>query len=494
MFSILDRPVAFSTNRGKRLPIAFPLLALLLATISWSAPLNVAVNDLAARGVETSDASIISDRLRSELLNTGRFRVMERGQMDQILKEQAFQQSGMCDQSECAVEIGKLLSVDRMIVGSVGRIGEIYTLQARVLDVGTGEIVFTANQDFEGRIDGLLSQALPKLASRLASVTRTDSAGGKADLYVNASETGADVFLDGTKMGVSPLNLAGIPAGDHRVEVRKGERYSTISVELRPDDVRRLELALEIGMGSAKVFTDPAGADVLLDSLQPLGATPLKAERIPMGPHRLFVTLPGHLPQICSLQVRPQETSSLRLKLLPGALVTISVPVPARATLSRDSSDTIRKSLPGESWLRSGKWNLAVEAGKDWAPWSKSLEVGTKPQSLGVDLVHSKFWNDSTASSRHRTQVLAWRWTLGLATLAAAGAATYCHLEAAHAQDDANTARSTYDALSPGGDFASAKARYNAAHDDNETWSRNALIADIGAGLLAAGFFTTFAF
>jgi len=149
---------------------------LLAGTLAFGAPVHVAVDDLSPRGVTTSDAEILGDRLRAELLATGSFRVMERGQMDQILKEQSFQKSGSCDQSECAVEIGKLLAVDRMIVGSVGKLGELYTIQARILDVQTGEIVFSANQDYEGKIEGLLSKSLPELARRLAAAVKPVSA------------------------------------------------------------------------------------------------------------------------------------------------------------------------------------------------------------------------------------------------------------------------------------------------------------------------------
>jgi len=171
----------------KRIVLTRFFLVLLICGWAKASPVHVAVNDLTPRGVATTEAEILGDRLRMELLGTGAFRVMERGQMDQILKEQSFQSSGGCDQSECAIEIGKLLAVDRMIVGSVGKIGELFTIQARILDVQTGEIVFSANQDYEGKIEGLLSKSIPELARRLAVavqpktvVARSDSSGSVA--------------------------------------------------------------------------------------------------------------------------------------------------------------------------------------------------------------------------------------------------------------------------------------------------------------------------
>lgn len=148
-------------------------ISLSCAARTW----QVAVEDLTAQGVAPTEASILSDRLRSELLATGAFRVMERSQMDKVLKEQAFQASGACEGGECAIELGKLLSVERLVVGSVGRIGSVYTLQVRLLDVGSGEVVTTATDDRSGAIEGLLTISIPLLAKRLASAPQAGMGG-----------------------------------------------------------------------------------------------------------------------------------------------------------------------------------------------------------------------------------------------------------------------------------------------------------------------------
>jgi len=149
------------------------LLLLVLALIgpALARTSTVAVSDLAPQGIEASEAAVLSERLRAELIGTGAFQVMERSQMDQILKEQAFQQSGACDQSGCAVEIGKLLSVERIVVGSVGRIGGLYSVQLRLLDVRTGSVLSSVGQDRSGRTEDLLNTTVPELAKRLAETT-----------------------------------------------------------------------------------------------------------------------------------------------------------------------------------------------------------------------------------------------------------------------------------------------------------------------------------
>jgi len=71
----------------------------------------IAVSDVLGKGLPQSQADIISDRLRGELVKTGHFSVMERAQMDEVLKEQGFQQSGACTEQSCIVAMGQMLGV-----------------------------------------------------------------------------------------------------------------------------------------------------------------------------------------------------------------------------------------------------------------------------------------------------------------------------------------------------------------------------------------------
>lgn len=129
----------------------------------------VAVVPITGSGIEPSALQVVTDGLADELIKTGRVRVMERSQMETILKEQGFQQSGACDGSECAVQIGKLLSIDKMVVGSLGKIGTAYSLSVRAVDVGTGEVVSTSRKMQRGAIDEVVSDLLPTVAAELSA-------------------------------------------------------------------------------------------------------------------------------------------------------------------------------------------------------------------------------------------------------------------------------------------------------------------------------------
>lgn len=146
-----------------------PLLIVMsqLATAAPKALPLVAVMTLDARKIDTTDALTLRDALSNDLIGTGEVRVMERAQIEAILQEQGFQESGACDQNDCAVQVGKMLGIDRIIVGSVGKIGETYSVALRMVDVTTGEVISTASRNQRGQIDAVLTDLLPLVAADL---------------------------------------------------------------------------------------------------------------------------------------------------------------------------------------------------------------------------------------------------------------------------------------------------------------------------------------
>jgi sugar lactone lactonase YvrE len=135
-----------------------------------SAKPSIAILELDAKGGITSDeASIITDRLRAQLHQTGHFQILERAKMESLLKELGFQQSAFCDDSKCKAQIGKLLGVDGLVTGSVSRFDTLYTLSIRVLNVEKGVIIREEFQDCECPLKELLTQVTPQLVARLLS-------------------------------------------------------------------------------------------------------------------------------------------------------------------------------------------------------------------------------------------------------------------------------------------------------------------------------------
>jgi TolB-like protein len=99
---------------------------------------TVAILDFESIGSEEYLGKAVAEIIRTELVGTKKFRVAERAQIKKALSEQQLQMTGIID-DESAVQIGKLLGADLIIVGSVVKIGTSYTINSRLIDVQTGE-------------------------------------------------------------------------------------------------------------------------------------------------------------------------------------------------------------------------------------------------------------------------------------------------------------------------------------------------------------------
>jgi TolB-like protein len=146
--------------------IKFLLLIFLFSLCYSQEKKNIAVIDLDVReGISRGEAGTLTDRLRSMLVKTNAFIVVERDKMENILTEVGFQQTG-CVSTECAVEVGKILNVQQMVTGSIGKVGTLYTLDIRLVDVETSKIVRSVTRNYRGEIEGLVG-LMDEIANQL---------------------------------------------------------------------------------------------------------------------------------------------------------------------------------------------------------------------------------------------------------------------------------------------------------------------------------------
>ena len=81
----------------------------------------------------------ITDALTEAVFSTGKVKIIERANLEKILDEQKFQASGLVDESQAA-NIGVIAGVEYVCYGTIKEIENGYTVNARVVDVETGEI------------------------------------------------------------------------------------------------------------------------------------------------------------------------------------------------------------------------------------------------------------------------------------------------------------------------------------------------------------------
>ena len=160
-------------------------LILLISNLSFSQELPriavVGITSTAPGYIWRSDSPLslgATDLMINALLNANRFRVFERAKLDLLLQEQNFQNfSGLVDQTT-AVKLGKMIGVDAILTGSITnisfkksegirigpiKVGKSYAkvvMTIRIIDVTTGEILFSTVQEEEASKSGV-SGVLP---------------------------------------------------------------------------------------------------------------------------------------------------------------------------------------------------------------------------------------------------------------------------------------------------------------------------------------------
>ena len=126
---------------------------------------TIAVFDFIGNDINSNTARTLSDRLRIELVKYNFINVLERSRIDAILEEQAIQMSGCVD--KCLVEVGKLLGATSIITGSIGKVGDYYTINARKINATTGKLENAFGYDSKLGIESLLVNGMNEVAYQI---------------------------------------------------------------------------------------------------------------------------------------------------------------------------------------------------------------------------------------------------------------------------------------------------------------------------------------
>jgi len=122
---------------------------------TWQ-PGNIAVADLTAYTLSQGEAKTLTEKVHSTLVQTDYFTVLSRSDMKTVLEAQQFQRTGACDDTSCLVEMGKILSVQKIVGGTLGKVGATFSISLRLVDVETGKTEFTVDDEWKGEADAFL--------------------------------------------------------------------------------------------------------------------------------------------------------------------------------------------------------------------------------------------------------------------------------------------------------------------------------------------------
>lgn len=195
---------------------------------------NLNLIDGAARGV--------SDVVAGELVETRKYRVIERSRLDAILDEQGLANSGLVD-SGTAAQIGRLLGAELIMVGSITQ----FDLQER----GTGFGLFGVSLGNQTR------KALVTLNTRVINSTTGEilmSAEGQAEV----SQVDGDVRIRGVNLGTATNNDGTLLTVATRDAIRE---------VIKQMDSRQTELSAigRVSPNTSGLVADVAGNSVIIN-------------------------------------------------------------------------------------------------------------------------------------------------------------------------------------------------------------------------------------
>ena len=143
--------------------------------------------------------------------------------------------------------------------------------------------------------------------------------GGRALLVVETTPSGAEVLVDGTRVGRTPLNRSDIRAGARKVTLRH-PHYETVresGQRFRDGRVVRIRRTLVRGRGALRVRAMPRQAWVEVEGKRMAERTPVTLKDLPAGRVEVKIGAPKHRPLALEVEIPKNGLARLERRLEP---------------------------------------------------------------------------------------------------------------------------------------------------------------------------------
>jgi hypothetical protein len=208
---------------------------------------------------------------------------------------------------------------------------------------------------------------------------------GKGSIAIKSSPDRAEVFVNGTPQGTTPVNIQGLVVGDYMIELRK-DGYEKVHKSVALLDGQQMELDMQMKQvtGLLLVESNPQGADVSIDGVSK-GNTPLLLTDLPLGSYKLEFKSAKQLPRTMTAELVGRTPVHVFAELISNTarLTVTSEPdgaeVRVNGILAGTTPLTIEEVQAGESDVKVSK--------RGYKPFVKRmLFEATKPYELAAEL------------------------------------------------------------------------------------------------------------
>lgn len=209
-------------------------------------------------------------------------------------------------------------------------------------------------------------------------------------LQAESTPQGATLFVDGVKVGTTPLSTQVLP-GEHTLRL---ELESHLPVEVVQEVGARSQLRMERTLvkvpARLTVLARPAGTSIQVDG-QPAGQDKVD-QGIEPGSHTVQLAREGYLPFETSIEVKPGETLTLERELEPTSWERFRQQAEAdqEATYQRSSSVEVgyEQLTPSELFSAGGAGlYLAPLSDRRWKDFAGA--GGLQLSGVGVDFINT---------------------------------------------------------------------------------------------------------
>jgi len=195
------------------------LMTASLSVVSAQEENLIAVIDLTCNGLSEEDANNAIARVRAELINSGRYTVIDRRAQAAMLEEKGFSQTG-CTSTECAVRAGELLNVKRVVVGSFDRMAASYQLTLKIVDAVKGESIKSGTGEFKGDLTEILNKGLWLVTNQIIAAENERLAGLTPKQWREKKEV--KLGLKGIPVSISYVNPFLNDTGSNELDLAYG--------------------------------------------------------------------------------------------------------------------------------------------------------------------------------------------------------------------------------------------------------------------------------